>query len=356
MKIKNDTTSTAIHNSVIVLSDEGVSRAIDLKEAISLVEAGFAANARKHAFALPAVVEFLDCFKVQFGIKAGYLSYGRSDTSTAVSYDYLSDAVGDVLGLKAGGYWQDNPAAGLPGHRAVLLLLDPSNGSVAALMSANAITRLRTAAAGAIAAQYLARPESRIAGIIGVGDQAHAQLEALITCRKISEVYVWARRAEEANAYAETWNSPKLQVEAVKDIRAAIENADVLITATPSTEALVESSAVKAGTHITAVGSDGKGKRELDPNLMSRSKLVVDSKKQSLEIGELQRLSGERSDKQIAIYAELGEICAGMKAGRENPQEITIFDSSGISFQDLVVAGHLLRRAKSEGFGERISL
>jgi ornithine cyclodeaminase/alanine dehydrogenase-like protein (mu-crystallin family) len=355
MKI-NNSPSAVTPNDVIVLSDESISRAISLKEVISLVEAGFAANASGHAFALPAVVESLDCFRLQFGIKSGYLHCGRSDTSKAASYNYLSNAVGDVLGLKAGGYWQANPATGLPGHRAVVLLLDPHNGSAAALMSANAITRLRTAAAGAVAAKYLARQESHVAGIIGAGDQAHAQLEALLTCRKISQVYVWARRMEQANAYAEIWNSPMLQVKAVKDIRAVLEKVDVLITTTPSTEALVESRAVKAGTHITALGSDGKGKRELDPKLLSRSKIVVDNRRQSFEIGELQHLPAERIDQESTIHAELGEICAGMKPGRENPLEITVFDSSGVSCQDLVVAGHLLRRAKSEGFGERIRL
>ena len=139
-------------------------------------------------------------------------------------------------------------------------------------------------------------------------------------------------------------------------LRAAVENADVVITATPSTEVLVRSEWVRQGTHVTAVGSDGHGKQELDVRLLQRAKLVVDKVSQSLEIGELQHAIRQGLDPRKMIHAELGEICAGQKPGRQNDQEITVFDSSGVSFQDLVVAGYLVRQAKSKDLGEYVNL
>jgi alanine dehydrogenase len=340
----------------VVLSDEVIERTLGFSEAIRLVEAGFAADALGRARALPVVVELLDAIQVHFGIKSGYIKSSGVESSKSALIDYLSTEVGDVLGLKTGGYWLGNPAAGLPGHQAVMLLLNPGNGNVAAIMSANSITRLRTAAGGAVAAKYLAREDSRVVGVIGAGDQAHAQLEALRLCCPISKAYVWARRQEAAEAYASAWEDSGLNVEAVRDIRAATEKADIVITATASTRPLVNSEDIRPGTHISAVGSDGRGKQELEVRLLQRAKVVVDKARQSLTIGELQHALSEGLDAEKMIFAELGEICAGLKPGRETAEEITIFDSSGVSFQDLVVAGYLVRRARSEQFGERIVL
>jgi ornithine cyclodeaminase/alanine dehydrogenase-like protein (mu-crystallin family) len=269
---------------------------------------------------------------------------------------YLADAVGDVLGLKAGGYWTGNHSKGLPGHLAVMVLLDPASGAATAVMAANTITRLRTAAGGAIAAKHLSRKNSEVVAIIGAGDQARAQLEALLLCRKISKVMVWARRAEAAENFASLWKGFSLEVRAVRDIRKATADADVVITATNSRAPLVTLGAIRAGTHISAVGSDGRGKQELEVAILQNSKLVVDKASQSLTIGELQHAVTQGLDAAAMIYAELGEICAGLKPRRETEDEITVFDSSGVSFQDLVVAGYLLRRARSERLGEKVSL
>jgi len=342
--------------STLVLSDQLISQIITLKQTTLLVEAAFAANAMSCAVALPVVVESLDGFDIHFGVKSGYLRLFDSSLSELPFIKYLSDEVGDVIGLKAGGYWFRNPAVGLPGHRAALLLFDPETGNVTALMSANTITCLRTAAVGAIAAKYLARQDSHMAGIIGAGEQAHAQLEAVRLSRPISHAYVWDKRPAAAYAYASTWKKNGMCIEAVPEIRVAVENADVVITATPSTEVLVRSEWVRQGTHVTAVGSDGYGKQELDIRLLQRAKLVVDKVSQSLEIGELQHATRQGLDARKMIHAELGEICAGQKPGRQNDQEITVFDSSGVSFQDLVVAGYLVRQAKSKDLGEYVKL
>jgi ornithine cyclodeaminase/alanine dehydrogenase-like protein (mu-crystallin family) len=350
--------TSAFSNSprTLVLDDRTISKAITLQQTVRLVEAGFAANALGCAVSLPVVIQSLASFNVHFGIKSGYLKSCPSTSAQSALIDYLSNAVGDVLGLKVGGYWPKNSAVGLPAHRATLLLLDPDTGNVVAVMSANSITRLRTAAAGAIAAKYLSRPNSQTVGILGAGEQAHAQLEALRLCRRISCVYVWARRSAAAEAYAAAWKGSGIDVEPVRDVRAATEGVDIVVTTTPSREALVGSDCVRPGTHITAVGADGQGKQELDVGLLQRAKVVVDNTDQSLEIGELQHAARAGIDGKEMIYAELGEICAQLKPGRENDEEITVFDSSGVSFQDLVVAGYLVRQAESEKFGKHVLL
>ena len=182
-----------------------------------LVEAAFAANAVGCAVALPVVVESLDGFDIHFGVKSGYLRLHESSLELPF-IKYLSEEVGDVIGLKTSGYWFRDPAVGLPGHRAALLLLDPETGNVIALMSANTITCLRTAAVGAVAAKYLARQDSHMAGIIGAGEQAHAQLEAVRLSRPISHAYVWDKRPAAAYAYASTWKKNGICIEAVPEI------------------------------------------------------------------------------------------------------------------------------------------
>lgn len=352
----NNKTLPSDSGRTLLLSDDLINKMISLDEAIHLVEAGFAADGVGSAVALPVVVQAIDAFDAHFGVKSGYLSASRPASAHSALLDYLSANVGDVLGLKAGGYWYKNSELGLPGHRAVLLLLEPNTGSPVAVMSANSITRMRTAAAGAVAAKYLARRDSQTVGIIGAGDQAHAQLQALSLHRRIRRVYVWARRPAAAEEYASAWKQAGLHVEISREISPAIENADIIITATPSKNALVNSDWVRPGTHITAVGSDGSGKQELDVRLLQRAKVVVDKAQQSLEIGELQHALKEGLNAGKMIHAELGEICAGLKTGRENDEEITIFDSTGVNFQDLVVAAYLVRKAKSEGLGEYVLL
>jgi alanine dehydrogenase len=347
---------TPRHDRVLVLSDEVIRRTITLPQTIPLIEAAFAADALGVAVALPVVVKSLDLFDAHLGIKSGYIRLSPPGSSPSTLVNYLSEQIDDVLGLKAGGYWSRNSSEGKPSHSAVLLLLDPGSGNVTALMSANSITWLRTAAAGAIAATHLARSNSEVATVIGAGEQAHAQLAALRLSRRISRAYVWARNPASAAAFASAWRDSGLLVEPVGDICHATEGADIVITATPSLEPLINDEWVHPGTHITAVGSDGKGKQELDVRLLQRAKVVVDKVNQSLEIGELQHAiaGGFSADKMI--HAELGEICAGLKPGRESDEEITVFDSSGVSIQDLVVASYLVRRAKSEGLGKHVTL
>src|SRR5689334_13233492 len=149
---------------MLLLSDDLIQRELTMAKVIELVEEAFAADARGRATTFPAIVEYVGKAHAHLGIKSGYLNLES----------------GEVLGLKAGGYWLENQARhGLPNHRATMLLINPDTGEALAVMPANTITRMRTAAAGAVAARHLARQDARTVAVLGTGEQAHAQLEAL---------------------------------------------------------------------------------------------------------------------------------------------------------------------------------
>lgn len=320
---------------MLLLSDEMIQRELTLATAIDLVEEAFAADALGRAITFPAIVDYVGKAQAHFGLKSGYLDLGGNR---------------EVLGLKAGGYWLRNQELhGLPNHRATLLLIDPDTGEALAVMPANTITRMRTAAAGAVAARHLARKDATTVAVVGTGEQARAQLEALRLTRKISTVHVWGRNPAAVESYVAAWQDHDIDVRAAHTLEDALAAADVVVTTTPSTAPLVMNAWIRPGTHINAIGSDGAGKRELDPALIRRARFVADKASQSRTIGELQGLTEDS-----ALHAELGQICAGLRAGRENREEITIFDSSGVSFQDLVVADFLARHAREHRLGQQI--
>ncbi len=318
---------------MLMLTEEFIQRELTMKAAIELVERAFIADARGEAVAFPPVVDTVGQAHAHFGIKSGFLR--------------LTDAgqPREILGLKAGGYWKHNAERhGLPNHRATILLVDPERGEPLALMPANVITRLRTAAAGALAARCLARPDASTVAILGTGDQAHAQLEALRETHRIAKAFVWGRRAAAVEDYIQAWRGSGIELHAAGDLATCLPQADIVVTTTPSTSPIVMDEWIRPGTHINAVGSDGAGKRELDPELVRRAKVVPDKSFQSRSIGELQDVA-PRPDGRDLVHAELGQVCCGIRPGRTSDEDITVFDSSGIGLQDLVVASHLVQRA-----------
>jgi len=325
---------------MLSLSEDFIRQELSFETVIALVEQAFVADSQGRAITFPAIVEYVGSANAHFGIKSGYLRMPMESAGARTAPGNQ-----EILGLKAGGYWMGNQERfGLPSHRATILLIDPLNGEPLAVMPANTITRMRTAAAGAVAARYLARSDARVVTIIGTGEQAHAQLEALRITNRIDEVHVWGRRREAVADYIASWRGLGVEVTAVDDLAVQLRQSDIVITTTPATSPLIMSEWIRSGTHINAVGSDGAGKKELDPELVRRAKVVADNAHQSFAIGELQ-LIPPRADGRELIHAKLGDICSGARAGRETAEEITIFDSSGVSFQDLVVANHLVKRA-----------
>jgi ornithine cyclodeaminase/alanine dehydrogenase-like protein (mu-crystallin family) len=338
---------------MLLLTDEEIRRELSMRQVIELVEQAFAADAHANARTFPAIVEHVGKAHAHFGIKSGYLRFVASDREVADSASPVIQGGQEVLGLKAGGYWAENQERhGLPKHRATILLINPDTGEALAVMSANVITRLRTAAAGAVAARYLARKDATIVAVLGTGEQAYAQVEALRLVREISKLYVWGRQEAAIHRYVTEWRRRGLDAQAVLSLGAALAGADIVVTTTPATAPLVLNEWIMPGTHVNAIGSDGAGKRELDPELIRRSKFVPDKLVQSASIGELQGVAEGGADPRTLVYAELGQICARIRPGRENESEVTIFDSSGVSFQDLVVAHYLAGVAQEKKLGQ----
>jgi ornithine cyclodeaminase/alanine dehydrogenase-like protein (mu-crystallin family) len=191
-------------------------------------------------------------------------------------------------------------------------------------------------------------------GIIGAGGQARYQLEALLGVRRPRRVLVWSRTAARSEAYAEEMRVRfPLTVDVVASAREAVEPADLVITTTPSRDAIVRAEWLRPGTHVTAMGSDGPDKRELESAVLARAaKVVADRLDQCLRLGEIHHAVAEGVLEPARVHGELGDIAAGLKPGRESDDEITVADLTGVGVQDAAVADFVLAAALRSGAGE----
>jgi len=261
------------------------------------------------------------------------------------------DGCHPILGLKAGGYWPHNAARGLTNHQSSTVLFDPETGRASALVSANYLTGARTGAASAIATKYLSRMDSRVLGIIGTGVQATYQLLATRTVRSIATVHAWDPSADNLAAFGRFVEELGLAFRPEQDRRSLVEAADVIVTVTPSKAPLFEQNWVRPGTHISAMGADTRGKQELDPRLVAASALYCDDVAQALSIGECQHAFGQGLIEEISLRGTIGQVIAGLREGRRDPTEITVFDGTGVALQDLVVAQLAVHLAGERGVG-----
>lgn len=251
----------------------------------------------------------------------------------------------------------ENPAHGLPAIHGLVVMFDADSGAPSGLLDGTALTALRTAAASGLATELLARRDAKILALIGSGAQARTQLEAVCCVRPIEDVRVWSPTREHAEAFARELGRGRVAtVRAVPTPVQALEDADVVCTATPSTRPLVGLADVKAGAHINAVGSYTREMCELGTRLVRTARIVVDATPAALaEAGELIR-AVEEGLVDPDDLVELGEILNGRQEGRRSVDEITVFKSVGLAVQDLAAAGHALARAKAAGIGTVLDL
>ena len=317
---------------MIVISEQDARALVSIEAAIEAVEQAFAAMARGQARNYPVVRELVGHRDAVFGVKTG------------------CDTAAPILGLKAGGYWPHNLAQGLGNHQSSTLLFDPDTGRASALVSANYLTGVRTGAASAIATTHRSRPDASVLGMIGAGVQSQYQLRATLAVRPIRKVCAWNPSADKLAAFGRLVQELGLEFEAA-DRQAVAASADILITVTPSKQALVERSWVRPGTHISAMGADTRGKQELDPQLVAAAVLFVDEAAQAISIGECQHAFSAGLITEQSFRGSLGQVIAGLCDGRRSAQEITLFDGTGVALQDLVVADLAVRLAKQRGVG-----
>ncbi|RDY70970.1 cyclodeaminase [Halobacillus trueperi] len=248
----------------------------------------------------------------------------------------------DSFAVKLSSGFFNNPAIGLPSANGLMILINSRTGEpLAVLADEGRLTDLRTAAAGAVAAKYGSRDNSRIAGILGTGSQARLQLQALMLVRPIEQVFVYGRNDEKAfNFKQEMEQKTGLHLTVCDSVEQVVGKSDLVVTTTPSKEPLIYGDWVRPGLHITAMGSDAEHKQELDATAMGKADVIVcDVKDQSARLGEL-RSSPEQQERAI----ELGEVTSGKHSFRQSDEEITICDLTGTGVQDTAIARHVYHR------------
>jgi len=325
-------------NRVLVLTKEEIDSVLTMEDAIDVVEEGFKAyNSGKAVVPFPVALKVPD-HSGDIHIKPGYLK----GTPTYC--------------IKIASGFYENDKLSLPPSHGMLLVFDSSTGwPLCFEVDRGRITDLRTAAAGAVAARALARDRIDTVAVIGTGTQARLQVEALAKVRRFSVLRVWGRNPTKVWKYADDMKMLGAKIVQPKTAEETVRGSDVVITATMSTSPLVKADWVEKGMHITAVGSDSPEKQELEGAILRKAdKVVVDSVKQCAQLGELHHAIEEGLMAEGDVHAELGEVLLGRKPGRENDDEITVCDLTGLAVQDVVTAQLVYERAMKQNAGSFI--
>src|SRR5579864_3438436 len=255
-----------------------------------------------------------------------------------------------ALGAKLVTVFGSNRDRGMPSHLASIVLLDPETGALLALVDGRYITEARTAAVSALSSRLLARPTASSLAIIGSGVQAHSHLEALSRVHRLRHVAVWSPTKAHRDAFAASHH-----VKAVDHAGEAIVGADVIVLVTSSAEPVLENVWVKPGAHVISVGACRPTQREMDPQLVARARLFVDSKKAALaESGDVVLGIAAGLFGTDHIVAELGEV-AGGAVGRRHDADVTIFKSLGLAVEDVTAADLVYQRAVGLNVGTELS-
>src|ERR1043166_3737588 len=330
------TSSASRAAGAFLLSRSDVERLLTPDECIAAVEDAF----RRHALgqAPPPGILGLHAEEGSFHIKAALLTLDRP-----------------YFAAKTNANFPHNGARhGLPTIQGVVVLCEAVTGQPLAVMDSMSITALRTAAATAVAAKYLARRECRTALICGCGGQALSQVRALLRVRSPERIAAYDQDAEKLRAFAAPLAAQTgIPITPVTDLPAAVAASDIVITCTTARRWFIAREMVRPGTFVAGVGADNEDKQELDPSLLASSKLVTDLTEQCAAIGDLHHAVAAGVMSASNVHAQLGEIVAGLKRARESEEEIIVFDSSGTALQDVAAAAAVYRRGApgSEGAG-----
>lgn len=306
---------------MIVVDLERIRAALDIPTAIERIEEGFAAYSGGKLTVPPV----------------GHLDFADPPGECHIKYGYVHGDDYFIIKVATGFY--ENARLGLPNSSGLMILFSANTGEAEVLLQdAGYLTDVRTAIAGCLSARYLAPGTIERIGIVGGGIQARMQLEYLQHATDCRDAAVWARRPEQAADYRASMADSGFDVQVAESLRALCESCNLIVTTTAATEPLVMSDWIRAGTHVTAMGSDGADKQELDPSLFARAdRCVVDSRSQCTTFGE-SRHAVENGFVAEDALVELGEIVAGSHPGRRTDDEITIADLTGVAVQDIQIA------------------
>ncbi len=329
---------------VLLLREEEIRRALSPEAAITAVEESFRALAEGRAV-LPGVI---------------HLPVQERSGEVHVKGAYVSGSPSFTIKVASGFY--KNPARGLPAQGGMVMLFSSATGQpIAVLFDNGYITELRTGAAGAVAAKYLAPKNVNQVTVIGAGSQARYQLNYLVRqlgMERVRRVRVYSRTLSRAQQYAaEMSERLAVAVTVCESAAEACRGSQLVITATTSRAPILTEDMISSGMHITAVGADDPQKQELAAEILARAdKVVVDSFVQCSRFGELHHALEQKKLHAEQVYAELGEIVAGKKKGRESDSEITVCDLTGLGVQDAMAAQVTLESAQKLGLGTTIEI
>jgi len=327
----------------LLLSDKEVKSLLSINEVIEAVESAFKEKGLG---------------RVQMPAKI-YLFYKKYNGDLRAMPSYLEEP--DISAVKIVNVHPDNRAKyGLPTVMAVIVLIDPKSGAPIAIMGGKTITDMRTGAAGGIAAKYLTRKDPKVIGLVGAGAQARTQLMALLEVFKgFDEVRVCdinSKTRENFKSEMEAKYGHLCKLIAVDSVEKAVKNADIVITTTPSRQPIVKNEWASPGMHFNCIGADAPGKEELEPEILKRAKIVVDDIEQAVHSGEINVPVSKGILTEHDIWAEIGQVVAGIKPGRENDEEITVFTSTGLAIQDAVTAHLAYKKALEKNVGRTIEI
>lgn len=335
--------------NVKVLNQEVLENVLEMPMVIEAIEKVYTLKAENKTTLFPMVFHEFDPGVADMDIKSGHLKGA------------------DIFGLKLVSWYGENKDKGLPLLIGTTMIFDSNTGVPLAILNADHITGMRTGAAGAIGAKYLARKNSRTLLMVGTGHIAQFEIAATLhAVESIDKVLICdpmsnERSLEYSNAIKnkleKNFNITKsIRFEAVTNLEEAVHSSDVIITATPSRQAMIKKDWVQPGTHISCVGADMEGKQEIDEKLFGCSIVVVDDINQAINVGETETAFKAGIITKENIHSEMGEIILGTKVGRTSDEDITIFDTTGIALQDLMTSKIALELAEKKQLGITIDL
>jgi ornithine cyclodeaminase/alanine dehydrogenase len=350
-------------SKVRILNHEVIEQVLDMKQVIEAVEKVYALKSSGKTELFPMVFHEFERGKADMDIKSGHLK-GEN-----------------IFGLKLVSWFGDNANKGLPLLYGTTMLFDSKTGKPIGILSAEQVTGMRTGAAGAIGAKYLARKDSESLLMVGTGHQSTFQIAAtLIAMDNIKTVRIYSpinhdkaeafasaiknkleknflsKYEESSDLYNEIKKKFEVSFEAVTDIKAAVGKSDIIITATPARSPLIMKDWVKKGTHFSCVGADMEGKQEIDENIFASARVYVDDMNQAVNVGETELPIKKGVILKEDIIAEIGDVILRKAVGRTTADDITIYDTTGIALQDLMTSKLALDIAEAKGLGVEIEL
>jgi alanine dehydrogenase len=324
-------------SDTVILSRSEVAKLLTIEECMDSVEAAFKMFAEGKAD--PPKVLGIHTSSGGLHIKAGVMKLNNN-----------------YIVAKMNSNFPGNPSKlNLPTIQGAIAVFNADNGALLALMDSIEITIIRTGAATGIASKYLSKKNSKKITIYGCGNQGLISLNAIAASRNLKTAYLYDTNQSQAERLAKHVASlhKDIEVFCVDDVKSKIKESDIVVTCTPSRTPIVNTEDVTPGTFIAAVGCDSEDKSEIHPQLISASKVVSDFTEQSAAFGDLHHAIEQGLVTKSHVYAELGQIIAGQKKGRENEDEIIIFDSTGTALQDVAAASIVYEKALANDIGTR---